>query len=284
MSDKLLDVAQGQINEVPQKGHWIYDSPAGKKHIAAKLLAVAKAVSWVEKRGKNETQKYEYVMAADVAAELRGHLYEQGVIVTSSVGSPRTNEYESSQGKKLRITTVDVRWTFIDVESGEEISVHVPGEAMDAGDKAVYKAMTGSLKYAMMMNFLLPTGDDPEKDSSADEAAYKSSGKAPAAAPSAPAPRAAGTPQKAAPAAPRASGEGITIPFGKHKGKRLGEPPADDLIWLKGAVEKSVDDPAKANFKEKNLALLNAIEAELDLRAKMAEGETNGSEETFPTE
>lgn len=253
--------------------------------IASKLLAVAKAVGWVEKRGKNEAQKYDYVMAADIAAELRGKLYEQGVIVTASCGRPETKEYVSSQGKPMRITTVLVRWTFIDSASGEEISVSVPGEAMDSGDKAVYKAMTGSLKYAMMMNFLLPTGDDPEKDSSADEVYHPApsvSGKAPGR----PVPSPGPTRQPAAAKPATTVQDGVTVPFGKNKGQRLAEVSEDNLEWLKGAVSKSVDDPSKANFRDKNLQLLAAVEAELDLRAKMSEP-TNGaqSEETdFPTE
>jgi hypothetical protein len=38
------------------------------------------------------------------------------------------------------------------------------GEGQDAGDKAVYKAMTGALKYCLLKTFLIPTGDDPERD------------------------------------------------------------------------------------------------------------------------
>src|SRR5699024_6730814 len=39
----------------------------------------------------------------------------------------------------------------------------------DAGDKAVYKAITGATKYALMKVFMIPTGDDPEQDYEADE-------------------------------------------------------------------------------------------------------------------
>ena len=35
---------------------------------------------------------------------------------------------------------------------------------MDSGDKAIYKAMTGALKYALRMNFLIPDELDPEND------------------------------------------------------------------------------------------------------------------------
>jgi hypothetical protein len=38
------------------------------------------------------------------------------------------------------------------------------GAGTDSGDKAPYKAMTGASKYAELLSFLIPTGDDPEKD------------------------------------------------------------------------------------------------------------------------
>jgi hypothetical protein len=35
-------------------------------------------------------------------------------------------------------------YTFMDVDTAEEITVKVAGEGLDAGDKAPYKAMTGA--------------------------------------------------------------------------------------------------------------------------------------------
>ena len=55
-------------------------------------------------------------------------------------------------------------YTFIDVDTAEEITVKTAGEGLDSGDKAPYKAMTGALKYALLQSFLLATGDDPEDE------------------------------------------------------------------------------------------------------------------------
>ena len=38
------------------------------------------------------------------------------------------------------------------------------GVGEDAGDKAIYKALTGALKYFYIQLLSLPTGDDPEDD------------------------------------------------------------------------------------------------------------------------
>jgi hypothetical protein len=64
-------------------------------------------------------------------------------------------------------------YTFMDVDTAEEITVKVAGEGLDAGDKAPYKAMTGALKYALLQSFLLATGDDPE-DERTNSANYSS--------------------------------------------------------------------------------------------------------------
>ena len=60
------------------------------------------------------------------------------------------------------ITNIDMTIAIIDVESGEKIEVPWAGQGADKGDKGMYKAFTGGLKYFLMKMFMLPTGDDPE--------------------------------------------------------------------------------------------------------------------------
>ena len=62
------------------------------------------------------------------------------------------------------VARVVMSYSFVDVDTGEEITVKIAGEGLDSGDKAPYKAMTGALKYALLQSFLLATGDDPEDE------------------------------------------------------------------------------------------------------------------------
>ena len=62
------------------------------------------------------------------------------------------------------LTTVNVRYGFIDSESGQELSGSAVGQGTDKGDKGVYKAITGAIKYIYMKSFNIPTGDDPENE------------------------------------------------------------------------------------------------------------------------
>jgi len=58
--------------------------------------------------------------------------------------------------------------TFVDTESGESFSCIFYGDGSDSNDKAIYKAITGAQKYALMKTFLVATGDDPEQDRQAE--------------------------------------------------------------------------------------------------------------------
>jgi len=56
------------------------------------------------------------------------------------------------------------------------------------------------------------------------------------------------------------------LPFGRSKGVPIGEAKTPDLEWVAKAVRESLDDPERARFREKNLALLAEIEKELEMR------------------
>jgi hypothetical protein len=136
--------------------------PAG---LAAKMAAAMGEIGRVQKRGRNQAQGYSYARADDVAEEARKVLASHGIAVFADVKEAAEREVQGKNGT-IRIYRVTVAWTFKDGESGEEHTVSVPGEGMDTGDKGIFKAMTGSMKYALMLGFLIPTGDgDPEKDS-----------------------------------------------------------------------------------------------------------------------
>lgn len=52
-------------------------------------------------------------------------------------------------------------------------------------------------------------------------------------------------------------------PFGRRKGQPIAGCDLENLEWYRAAVQKSVDDPARAQWREKNQAVLDAIEAEI---------------------
>jgi ERF superfamily protein len=145
--------------------------PAKPAGLHKKLSLAMSKIGRVPKRGRNQAQGYDYARADDVAEGAREALAELGVSILADVLESGVREIETKSGK-ARITWAKVAWTFTDSETGEKVTVHAPGEGMDSGDKGIYKAMTGSMKYVLMTNFLIPTGEgDPEADEPDDKPA-----------------------------------------------------------------------------------------------------------------
>src|SRR5699024_4894764 len=140
-----------------------------EKTLVKKMAKVMKEVKYIEKKGFNNFSKYKYATESDVAEKVREVLADQNVIMLPDVVEHTTREHINRKGNTEYIATVRVKFTFFDGDSGEEISIHSAGEGQDAGDKAVYKAITGAQKYALMKAFMIPTGDDPEADNGPDE-------------------------------------------------------------------------------------------------------------------
>lgn len=68
-------------------------------------------------------------------------------------------------GKQNNGRQVKVLFTLSDVETGFAETSTFYGEGFDKGDKGLYKAYTGALKYYLANTFMVATGDDPEVES-----------------------------------------------------------------------------------------------------------------------
>lgn len=136
------------------------DAPA-QKNLIQKAAAVMAQVEHVPKNGWNDFHKYHYATEADITTCVRAAMAEQGLMLIPTVDKVDWTKISGPKGED-RLATLTVKFTLTDgVESREFI---ILGEGQDRGDKATYKAMTGALKYALLKLFLIPTGDDPEKE------------------------------------------------------------------------------------------------------------------------
>ncbi len=133
-------------------------------NLKEKLAEVRRRISYIQKRGHNERFNYSYVTAADIAGAVGDALAELEVVVIPRLESISHENLTPNHGYPDRLTRVVMTYTFMDVNSAEELTVKVPGEGRDPGDKGPYKAMTGALKYALLQSFLIATGDDPEDE------------------------------------------------------------------------------------------------------------------------
>jgi hypothetical protein len=130
----------------------------------AKLREVAEAIPFIEKRGQNGHHKYNFAQAVDVVRDVRKQLLERKIIVVPGT-VPGSIRHLTETGGKGFVTTVDLTYQFVDTQTGVSVTVPWTGAGADVGgDKGLYKAYTGGLKYALLSLFLLPTTDDPEHD------------------------------------------------------------------------------------------------------------------------
>jgi hypothetical protein len=130
-----------------------------------KLAVIMGEIGKVEKKGYNSFHKYHYVTESDLTDVVRDKLSSRGIVIIPSL---RAVQHEDT------LTTALMGFTFVDSETGERETCDWAGTGDDKGDKGLYKAYTGSLKYFLMKMFLISQGDDPEADTATDRRAEAS--------------------------------------------------------------------------------------------------------------
>lgn len=133
------------------------------KSLAAKLAEVVLAVHSVAKRGTNEFHHYDYATEADVLEAVRRELAVRSVVIIPRCVGVSILERPRPDKASMFVTTADMILTLVDGDSSEVMECPWKGSGEDAGDKGLYKALTGGNKYFLLKLFMIPTGDDPEK-------------------------------------------------------------------------------------------------------------------------
>jgi ERF superfamily protein len=146
------------------------EQPPAPKTLAQKILEIQNAVGVVNKRGKfgSEMGGGNYLRIEDAVVAVNKLMSARGLILTGEVTSVNRVPHEKTgkDGNPARsgyISSVLMRWELQDTDSGETGSWTFPGDGYDSTDKAVYKAMTGCRKYAIINIFNLPIGNDVEE-------------------------------------------------------------------------------------------------------------------------
>lgn len=130
---------------------------AQKKNAVRNVL---KEKGILQRKGANTFDKYSYFSEAQYKELFTDLFAECGLELTASVTEVRMYEGTAKQpfGR-----LVCVAYSLTDIDTGYSEHSHVYGDGMDKGDKGIYKAYTGSLKYYLANTFMVATGDDPEK-------------------------------------------------------------------------------------------------------------------------
>ena len=112
---------------------------------------------------------FKFVQVGDAADAIRKALAEKSVsMIPTAIEVVGETEHPTSSGKMMTTLTVRTTWTLTDGDSGETTVIQSLGSGADMGDKAAPKAQSNAMKYALLMGFLLSTGDDPEQTDTSD--------------------------------------------------------------------------------------------------------------------
>jgi len=150
----------------------IYSDRSSRMKLLDKILKIQQAVENIEKDGNNKFHKYRYATSENITTALKKHLQENKIVIIPNVVDCQELSVGTSTDKDTgeivdkKVARIITEYTINDVETGYFISVRMPGDGTDTGDKGIYKALTGSFKYFKIQTFDLSIADDPENDSS----------------------------------------------------------------------------------------------------------------------
>lgn len=148
-----------------------------------KLAEVMAEAERIPKRGIAPAAMggFPFVQVGDAADAIRAALGARGVsMLPSAIEMIGEAEHATSSGKTMTTLTVRTTWTLVDGETGQSAVIQSIGAGADMGDKAAPKAQTSAMKYALLMGFLLSTGDDVEQSDTSDRQRRTPTGKRPA--------------------------------------------------------------------------------------------------------
>lgn len=144
---------------------------AAKQNLRTRMHEIYKQIDFIAKDGENTGQSYSYTKAVDVVRNVRQALIAQRIFAEINfdfVGEPYTIARKKEPTAPFSAVNVKCFIVFHDLDSDEKLTGSGLGTGGDTGDKSVYKAMTGALKYALKTSFMIP--DEASPDAEADPA------------------------------------------------------------------------------------------------------------------
>ncbi|WP_246469588.1 ERF family protein [Cohnella nanjingensis] len=130
-----------------------------------------KDIQYLQKDDKVSTGSsgsYKAMSEEKVTQIVRESLITHGLVILPVAQTHCRNELRDKENiLKGYLSIVDTQYKIVDIETGQFELLASSGTGADSQDKGVGKAMTYSYKYLLLRTFAIPTGDDPDKVSSA---------------------------------------------------------------------------------------------------------------------
>lgn len=139
-----------------------------EKKIYSALSEINRKVGALTKSRKNQQQGFMFRGIDDVMNELHSHFAEHGVLVIPEIENYDVTERVTAKGGAMFVVRATMKF-HLTADDGSFITIRNVGEAMDSGDKAMNKAMSIALKYALLQLFLIPTEEKKDPDYYSEE-------------------------------------------------------------------------------------------------------------------
>lgn len=137
-------------------------------NVLTKMRGVMSELDRIQKDAVNPKFNYGYASEKAIKEALHPLLAKHGIILQLSTAGPsRVVELPSHpelDDRPRGFLEVPFVYRFWDADSGEFIEGHFIGSGQVRDDKGIYGAVTGAIKYILTSCFLIPTGDDPERE------------------------------------------------------------------------------------------------------------------------
>lgn len=162
--DDLVDPADVD-SEIRSIDPLVTDQPPG---LHAKLALLRRDFGFIGKTGTNTGVGggYQFVEATHVSRRFVERASELNLTMLPTMMD--VTDIRASVSGKQFVYTVMSQWKITDADTGESEYVFSFGQGADNGDKALPKAQTNAMKYAILL-VLQAAGDDPENDPRTDE-------------------------------------------------------------------------------------------------------------------
>lgn len=144
---------------------------SGKLNLYQKIAAVMKDIQYLQKDDKVSTGasgSYKAMSEEKVTQVVRESLITHGLVILPVEQTHSRDELRDKENVlKSYLSIVETKYKIVDIDTGEFEMLASGGTGADTQDKGIGKAMTYSYKYLLLRTFAIPTGDDPDKVSSA---------------------------------------------------------------------------------------------------------------------
>ena len=134
-----------------------------KKTLCGKLMEIQRAVRGLDRDGSGSS--YRYVSGSKLLGVVRPLMDQFGLLLKQEVVEIRNErqDYTVSNGQKLKfeiLTTLRMRFTWIDTESGEREECEFAANGQNDWDKGVGSALTYGERYFLLKFFHIATDED----------------------------------------------------------------------------------------------------------------------------